>query len=257
MFLLFLVMNLRRFSIMTLFLLTALSTSAFGFDVQGIQPVQPLGAISTMNAFTVGKENIGVMLGIEKSVDPNFYRLSLNAEYGLLKQVDLLASLPLVVGLSGSEGMQDITIGLKHSIITEKRYGPSFSYIVDFSLPGREELSIGGRVGGGLILTKRLGPFSGNLNLFYHIPFDSDYKKEIELRFGLDLAAVHNVNLLTEIIIKKSHFSVHIDQVEGRGGYRVKLSPDTYVTLGLGYDFKNREPELRFFFLISTFFYRT
>ncbi|RMG01540.1 MAG: hypothetical protein D6726_09350 [Nitrospirae bacterium] len=89
------------------------------------------------------------------------------------------------------------------------------------------------------------------MNLFYHIPIKSSDEDEIDLRAGLNLAAMHNVDALAELIVRKSHLSTKIDIVEGRVGYRVKLMRGTDVTLGLGYDFKNRTPELRLFLMVS------
>jgi hypothetical protein len=53
------------------------------------------------------------------------------------------------------------------------------------------------------------------------------------------------------MIIKDSHFSQKVDLVEGRLGYRVQLSSGAFGAVGIGYDFKNRDPEWRVLFGIS------
>ncbi len=223
------------------------------FETQGFMPVQPYGAFSTLSAYTVGRERLGVMLSLERSVDPNFYRLHLNAAYGLMDDIDLLASLPFVFDYHNSEGFEDISFGFKHTILSERRLGPSISYLIGFSIPGKDELSSKGHFGGGILVSKRVGPFKGHGNVFYYRSAGASLEDEVELRLGLDLAAAHGFNVLSELIVKKSHFSESIDFIEGRIGYRVKISSASFATLGMGYDFKNRNPELRVFLSVSLF----
>ncbi len=223
------------------------------FDTAGFQPVQPYGAFSTLSAYTIEKGKPGIMFSLERSIDPNFYRLSFNASYGLTAKTEILTTIPFIFYYDDTGGIGDTNMGYKYNILSENRYGPSLSYLVGFSIPGEETFSTRGRVGGALLVSKRVGPFKGHGNLFYFKSTSSSLEDEVELRLGLDLAAAHSFNILSELIVKKSHFSEHVDLVEGRMGYRVKVSTNSFAALGVGYDFKNRTPELRIFLSLSLF----
>ncbi len=225
--------------------------TAYAFDLQGIQPLQPYGTFSTFTAYNLDKGKWGLELLTERSIDPNFYRFTLVTAYGVTDTIELIGNLPFVTDYLNDEGLEDISMGFKQKILKEKRLGPSVSYLLTFSVPGKDRFSYRGRAGAGLIVSKRLGPFLGNLNLLYFKPTSSSLEDEYQLRIGLDMAAGHNFNLLTELIVKKSHFSESIDLIEGRLGYRVKLSSGYFGTVGMGYDFKNRNPELRLFLSLS------
>ncbi len=229
------------------------ANSSAAFETKGFQPVQPYGTFSTLSAYTIEKDKPGIMFSLERSIEPNFYRLFINASYGLTEKIELLTSIPFIFEYRNTGGIGDTSIGYKYNIVSEKRLGPSISYLMGFSIPGDETFSTRGRVGGALLVSKRVGPFRGHGNLFYFKSTSSDLEDEVELRLGLDLAAAHSFNILSELIVKKSHFSERIDLVEGKMGYRVKLSSNSYAALGVGYDFKNRTPELRIFLTLSLF----
>lgn len=244
----------KRASITLLLLtLTFISSppNARAFDILGLQPLQPYGTFSSFSAYTLGKDRSAFMLYTEKSIDPNFYRISINAGYGLSNKVDILANLPFIIDYLGTEGVESFNFGFKHTIRTEERLGPTISYLLSVSLPGEDQFLSSIRFGGGLLVSKKLGPFSGHINLTYYKPTESSLEDEIDLRMGFDLAAGHNFNLLSELIVRKSHFSGHLDLIEGRLGYRVRTSSSSFAALGLGYDFKNRVPELRLFIAFS------
>ncbi|VAX28503.1 hypothetical protein MNBD_NITROSPIRAE02-1123 [hydrothermal vent metagenome] len=238
--------------IILLLALTDVDSSA-AFDTKGFQPVQPYGTFSTLSAYTIEKDKPGIMFSLERSIEPNFYRLFINASYGLTDKIEILTSIPFIFNYRGTGGIGDTSIGYKYNILSEKRLGPSISYLFGFSIPGKETFSTLGHVGGALLISKRVGPFRGHGNLFYFKSTSSSMEDEVELRLGLDLAAAHSFNILSELIVKKSHFSDHIDLVEGKMGYRVKISSNSYAALGVGYDFKNRTPELRIFLTLSLF----
>lgn len=238
--------------LVTLLTIINIETST-AFDIKGFQPVQPYGTFSTLSANTVGKSRLGIMVSIERSIDPNFYRFYLNTAFGLTDNVEILTSIPYVFDYLDTKGFEDISIGYKHTILSEKHLGPSISYLLGFSFPGKDGISAEGHFGGGLLVSKRVGPFRGHGNLFYYKPTTSSLEDEVELRLGLDLAAAHSFNILSELIVKKSHFSEQVDLIEGRIGYRVKTSSNSYTTLGIGYDFKNRNPEFRVFLSLSLF----
>jgi len=247
-------MNFRYLRILVLLCILSDPSPLFALDSPGLLPYQPNGIFSAFSPGTLQAGETGITFGLEKTVDPSFFRLTLRGEHGLMEKFDLLFTVPFVLGLDDSDGFQDMSIGLKHNVLEEGKNMPAVSYLLDASFPGKDSVSTDGRVGGGILIGKRLGPFSGNMNIFYHIPLKSSDEDELDIRAGLDLAAAHAIHILTELIVRKSHLSTRIDVVEGRLGYRVKLSRSTNVTLGVGYDFKNRTPELRLFFTVSHLF---
>ena len=160
---------------------------------------------------------------------------------------------PYVFDYLGSvDGVEDIALGFKHRFYDEGKYGPSLAYIVTTSLPvGHELLTSGGRTGIGLILSKRLGPFRGNFNVFYVQPGRGDLQSEILFAFGVELSATHDSDILAEFLARKVHFSKEYDQLEARFGYRIKTSDFIYTTIGLGADLRARSPEYRLLFSVS------
>ncbi len=225
--------------------------SAFGFDNLGLMPPQPLGVFSTLNTDTAGKGRYQIMLSVERSIDTSFYRFSLSTEYGVTEDSDVLFTLPFVTGLEDTEGLDDISLGFKGRLIREFKYSPTLSYVLSFSIPGKDVLTSHGHAGGGIVLSKRVGPFQGSLNMFYYKPTNASQEDLFETRIGLDLAAGHNLNIMSELLIRKGHDTETVDLIEGRFGYRVRISSNTFSVLGVGYDFKNRNPEWRFFFSLS------
>ena len=118
-------------------------------------------------------------------------------------------------------------------------------------LLGNDLLTSGGRTGLGLILSKRLGPFRGNFNVFYVHPGKGSLQNEILFASGIEFSATHDSDILAEFLARKVHFSKEYDQLEARFGYRLKTSDFIYTTVGVGTDLKARSPEYRLLFSVS------
>lgn len=223
------------------------------FDISGLQPLAPDGIFSTFSAESLPKNRVSAELSLERSREPDFYRIMMKAAYGLSDNLEFIATVPYVLDFQdGIDGFEDIALGFKHRFFNEGKYGPSLAYVLTASLPsGREELSTDGKVGIGLILSKRIAPFQGNVNVFYAIPGKGKLHDEITLATGIEFAATHNSELLAEFIAKKGHYSDEYDQLEARFGYRLKTTDMLYTTIGAGMDFKNRSPEYRFLLKIT------
>jgi hypothetical protein len=241
-------------SVLSSFLILVLYSFSEALDENKFVPVQPMGTFSTLSAYTFGKGRLGVMLGTEKVVEPDFTRFSLSVEYGLTENIDILLNIPYTVDYFQGDGFQDISIGFKQRIVIEKYISPSLSYLLGVTIPGSRGISTRGSIGGGVLLSKKVGPFSGNVNLFYFLPAESRLEDEIQLNMGFVLAVAHNFDILADMILKETHSSKKVDIAEGRFGYRVKLSSSTFGIVGIGYDFKNRSPEWRILFSISTIY---
>ena len=223
------------------------SGEIFAFDISGLQPVAPDGVFSTFSAESLPRNKISVELSLEQSREPDFYRAQLRGAYGLSDHLEFMITVPYVSDYLGEDnGIEDIALGFKHRFYDEGKYGPSLAYIVTASLPtGNEQLTSGGRTGIGLILSKRLGPFRGNFNIFYEKPGKGNLQQEILFASGVEFSAKHDSDILAEFLARKIHFSKEYDQLEARFGYRIKTSDFIYTTIGVGADFKARSPELR------------
>jgi len=238
-------------SLLVLFLLF-LHGNAYGFDIKGLQPVDPYGIFSTFSAESLPKGKAAFSGGAEMSVDPDFYRFVFKSAFGISDKVELGLTIPYVLSNDSSDGFEDTSLGLKHRFFDEGKYGPSLAYILNVSLPnGRDQLSTDGSYGAGLVVSKRVGPVNGHLNFFYNKPGNEDLDEEIIFTAGFDFAAASNFKLLGELFCRKSYYSNKIDSVEGRFGYRIKTTDFIYTTFGAGFDFKNRNPETRILFTVT------
>lgn len=244
---------MKRGSIPILFLLILIPARAFCFDLIGLQPVSPKGVFSTFGAESQPRQKYSMELSAESSIDPDFFRYALKGSYGISDNIEFILTIPYVHEfLDSIDGLEDIAFGVKHRVYDEGKYGPSIAYLVHGSIAtGREELSSDGKLGVGLIVSKRISPFRGHLNVFYARPGDNKLEDEIILSGGIELSIAHNVSMLGEIYGKKSHFSDEYDQIEARFGYRIRTTETIYTNLGLGFDLKNRSPEYRFIFSVS------
>ncbi len=239
-----------------IFVLTAIlffSGTSFAFDVSGLQPVAPNSIFSTFSAESLPKAKVSVEASFEKSKDPDFYRYSLRSAYGISDSIEFNITVPYVSSFNSAvDGMEDIAIGLKHRFYDEGKYGPSLAYVINASINnGAEEFTTHGRYGIGFIMSKRVGPFKGNVNFFYEMPGSGQLREEVTFLGGIELSAAHNFKMLAELLVRKSHFSNEYDQVEARFGYRIKTSDSLYTTIGVGTDLNKRNPEYRLLISLS------
>lgn len=245
--------RLYFFLLSILFLIFLISNKSYAFDIIGLQPIAPNGVFSTFSAESLPKNKSSFEIGAEKSREPDFYRFTLKGAYGISDTKEFNVMIPYVYNfLDSFDGLEDISIGFKHRFYDEGKYGPSLAYLINASIPtGRDELSSNGRFGIGFIVSKRVGPFKGHLNLFYEKLGTGRLKDEISLSGGIEFSAAHNFKLLGEILAKKSHYSNEYNQIETRFGYRIKTTDYIYTTIGAGFDFKNRSPEYRVMLSVS------
>lgn len=219
---------------------------SYGFDLKGLQPLAPNGVFSTFSTESLGKGTSGIGIEIEKSHKPDFYRLTSHLAYGISDNVELDVTIPYVAQWENSaNGFEDIALGLKHRFFDEGKYGPSIAYLLTLSLPsGGDEFSTEGSIGGGIIVSKRVGPVKGHVNIFYSRPGTSRFKDDITFAAGIDFSAAHNFKILGELYGKKS-YSGSLDRLEARFGYRIMTTENLFTTVGVGFNIKNRSPEYR------------
>jgi len=233
--------------------LMLLSTSAHAFDVKGLQPLPPYGVFSTFSAESLKQNKVGFGLSVEKSYDPNFYRTVFNLAYGIHDKFEMNITLPYVAEWENRvDGFEDVSFGIKHRVMDEGKYEPAIAYVLTVSPPsGKDEFTTEGRVGGGLLLTKKVGPFKGHFNALYSKPDKYGLKDEYSVNLGAELAVTHDSKVLAEVVGRKNYFKNKIDMLEWRLGYRIATTEYLYTTIGVGFDIKNRTPDYRLMFSVS------
>lgn len=244
---------MKRFIFIAFLLLFISNNASASFDIKGLQPLPPFGVFSTLSAETLKQNQIGMGIGFEKSAEPNFNRTFFQFAYGLHDRFEFNVTIPYVFNFhNGTSGFEDFTMGVKHRLIGESKYSPALAYVLMVSAhSGRKEFSTEGGIGGGLILTKKVGPFKGHLNLLYTKPEESGLKDQYLVNLGTELAITHNSKILTEVVGRKNYFRNKLDLLEWRLGYRIKTAENIYTTIGAGFDIKNRTPDYRLLFSIS------
>lgn len=230
-----------------------LLTPAFAFDIKGLQPLPPYGVFSTFSAESLPRNKLGFGVVLEKSVEPDFYRATAQFAYGLRDTVELSATLPYVMEWRDSmDGFEDVNLGFKHRFVDEGKLSPAIAYVVNAAFAtGKGDFSTNGKLGGGVVFTKKVGPFRGHLNAFYSSPKREDLKNEYSINIGTELAVTHNSKVLVEAVGRKNYFKSKIDLLEWRLGYRIATTDYLYTTVGAGFDFKNRNPDYRLLFSVS------
>lgn len=231
--------------------------NSYAIDLKGLQPLPPYGVFSTFSAEGLEKGKTGIALSIERSRQPDYYRVTNNFGYGITDNLEFDITIPYVWGWQDEmDGFEDLSFGFKYKMIDEGKYGPSVAVLISASAnTGKEQFSTDGNVSGGLIVSKRVGPFSGHINALYSRPMSSRFDDEVTLAAGIDFAAAHNLKLLGELYGKKS-YSGRLDHIEFRIGYRIMAADNLFATLGAGFDIKNRSPEYRLLFSLSYIFPR-
>jgi hypothetical protein len=194
-----------------------------------------------MSAQSPQKGHAAVDFTYEASLQDSFARLGSNFAFGVSDRVEFSMSIP-----NQRDDFEDISIGLKHRFIDKGPRGPSLAYLLTSSFDtGKKALSTGGRYGGGLIISEKVGPVYAHFNIFYTIPSNSLYKGEFRSSAGIVFSAAHNVWFLSEAYVRSSHFSEQIDQFETRFGYRALVSENVYTDIGMGIDFKQDPTDYR------------
>jgi hypothetical protein len=229
--------------------------TSYGFDLKGYQPVQPEGVFSTFSAETHAEGTAALGLDLEQSVDPSFNRFTSTFTYAFTDNIEFGLTAPYRFSTSNEYGFEDISLGFKHRVLDEDNYFLAASYLLSASIPsGKDSITTDGRMGGGLILSKKLGPFRTHLNLLYFRPDKETLQDEYDAAVGADLSVSHGIDILAELVFKKSHFTRELDLVEGRIGYRYKPTDYFYTTFGVGTDMYHGNPNFRIF-ITATFLY--
>jgi hypothetical protein len=246
------VLSMKKYLIPVIFILMFSCGTSYGFEISGLQPLAPNGIFSTFSTSSLPKRHFAVSTDVELSFEPNFARFFLKGAYGITDTVQLSMNIPYIHGSDYPDGFEDIALGVQHRFFDEGKYGPSLAYILTASFDsGVDAFTTGGRVGVGLLLSKKVGPVKGHANIFFVMPGKGDLDNEVAFFAGLDFAATHNIKLLAELYSKTSFKTGKVESVEGRFGYRIKTADALYTTLGVGFDFKNRNPEARLMFSVT------
>lgn len=245
---------MKKLIFFLIFILT-LTSYSYAFDRKGFSPTAPFSVISTFSAESPKQNQVTIDFNFELTNDPDIKRTNLNVSYGLTDKVEIIANLPYNISYHNSingNGAEDFNFGFKHRVIDETTYLPAFAYMLYVSVDfGNEEFSTEGGFGGGIILTKKIGPVKVHGNLIYFRPNKGVLKETWNLNLGSQLKVSYNSSILFEIIGRKAIDKDKIDLLEWRLGYRVRVTDFSYTTFSTGFDIKNRTPDVRFIFGIS------
>lgn len=232
------------------FLFFLFPAMAQAIELNTIKPVPPYGVFSAMSAQSLDQGSSSFGLIIERSNEPDFFRYTAAMSYGISNSVELTFNLPYLN--DHLDGLEDFTMGVKYRLLSQAVYGPSVALLGLVYLPiGREELSRDGAVGAGLLITEKVGPFTGHLNGIWITSQKDELRKEWDLLGALTFPLFHNMEILGEFQVRKSPFTTSVDLSEARFGYRL-FNEYIFGTLGLGIDLKNRSPEYRILFSLAT-----
>ncbi|MCX8069178.1 MAG: hypothetical protein N2738_01605 [Thermodesulfovibrionales bacterium] len=239
--------------IVFLLLIIFLPTISHGEDIKGLQPFQPFGVFSTFSADSLQKKELGLSVSLERSKAPDFYRITVQGAYAFTNDKEIHLNLPYFLKYEQDiYGFEDLTVGFKHRVIDEGKFNPAIAYIVAASPGlGRSDFSTDGRIGGGFIATKKIGPFKGHANLIFYQPFKSGLNREYLLNLGAELAITHSSKVLAELIGRKNYYINRLDLLEWRLGFRQETFDNVFTTVGAGFDIKDRKPDYRFLFSLS------
>lgn len=232
-------------------LLFTLSVSSLSFAQEGLTSVDVDDSFTALSAYPVGIGAGSVDLQLSKIISPDYWSLRMSISYGLFRTGELILNIPYAFDYAEEEGFQDINFALKQVLFYEGRYNPSISIIGTYSVDGKRNISTGGAVGGGVLITKKVGPFVGNLNLLYFHPHVDGLDDEYQIRIGGNVSVSHDFVTILDFLIKKSFYSNEIDHIEGRFGYSITLSSSVSGYGGFGYDFKEDIESWSVFFRLN------
>ncbi|MCG6553324.1 MAG: hypothetical protein L7F77_13445 [Candidatus Magnetominusculus sp. LBB02] len=212
-----------------------------------MQPTQPNGVFSTFSTSTNPAGVFAAQFELQHSVDPTSYQVNASFSCAIADSVEFSATMPYHLK-TGNSGFEDVAMGIKDRLIEEGEYSPSIAALVSGSAPsGRDVISTNGRVGGGLIMSKKVGPFKTSVNALIYAPFRRTQGTEVDFMLGAELPAANNLSILTEIETKKSNDINKFDYWDWKIGYRFRPLDFLYTTLSAGYGFKTRFPDFHVF----------
>ena len=235
-------------------LITFSASYAHAIELAGYMPSAPYGVFSTLSAESPREGHSAVSFLAEKAGSPEFYRYSSQLAFGVSDSVEVGVNIPYLDDTQAT-GMEDILFGLKHRFFDEGTYGPSVAYLLTAGMASSHDTySVNGSLGGGLIASKRVGPFRAHVNILYAHPWDKDLYDEVRGSAGVEFSAAHNFKIMAELLERKSFYSRSLDQSELRLGYRFFYADSVIATIGAGVGVNDRAPEHRVFAALTFMF---
>lgn len=234
----YLLMLAKRAMGFSCFLLSVFFIYATASAQEVLLPTDRDDSVTALSAYPVGKADGYLDLQIHRPLDPSYWSFRAGLSYGLFRTSELILNLPYAIDYEGENGFQDMTLALKQAILYEGRLHPSISLLGLYTVEGKEEISKGGGYGGGILITKKVGPFLGNINFIYFNPRRDELKDEYQVRIGGNVSIAHDFRTIIDLLVKKSVSSDEIDHMVASFGYSVSLSHRVTGYGGFGYDLK-------------------
>jgi Putative MetA-pathway of phenol degradation len=244
---------MKKYLMFLLFASCVLTSNAYGFVFEGLQPLAPYGVFSAFSTESLARGNLAVAMGAERSWQPDYYRFIGQCGIGISDSTELDVTIPYDLAYREYvDGLEDVEVVLKHRFFEEGKYGPSFAFLVTGTLPtGREDFTTEGSIGGGIIASKKVGPVDAHVNVLFSRPGTRQFKNDLTFAAGLDFSASHNFKILGEFYSERS-YEGSVDKVEARFGYRIVTADNVFTTIGAGFDLKN--PQYRLFLTLTYHF---
>jgi len=232
-------------------LLTLLSLptgSSAGEIPSPVRAVNGFELFSVLGTRTIGAGNVSVGGELEVLNSPDIKRFSALFAYGVTDDLELWGTLPYTAA-EDREAVGDIAAGIKYRFFHEGRYGPAVGAALGINLPTGQQHrdSVAGSLDAQAMIigTKRLGPFTGNVNLGYTLVGESEFKDEVTAALGLEFAVARNITILGELCSRNSRVPDTSDLLEWRIGYKLKAPGGIVTKIGLGFPFGDRDPDYR------------
>ena len=89
---------MKKYFLFLMLILLFLSRNSYGFEITGLQPVEPYGVFSTFSAESLPKGKAAFSAGAEISIDPDLYRFLFKTAYGLTDNFELNMTIPYTFG---------------------------------------------------------------------------------------------------------------------------------------------------------------
>ncbi len=220
-------------------------------------PAQPATGLNVFSVFSTqtleqGRFSIGGVL--EVVAEPDITHASLILGYGITDDLEVSGAFPYTAS-DDHEGVSDLAVSAKYRVFHEGRYGPAMAVILGVNLPTGGGRAVGRSdafdVQGLVVGTKRLGPFTGHVNLGYTVVGTTGYEDEVTASLGLEFSASRRLNILGEFYSRTSRVPDTSDILEWRIGYRLTAPGNIISTVGLGFTMGSRAPDYRVFVGLS------
>jgi opacity protein-like surface antigen len=247
-------MQIKRILILLMIFCVMMTGGVAASTLESYTSPVPYRIVSILSSDTPERGEVAVGFSIEQSGSPDFYRYEVRVATGIWDNLELGINIPYLEDDHSS--VEEIMFGAKHRLFNESEHSFSGAYILSLSIPAKDDVhSNQTSAGGGLILSKKVGPLVGHFNLLYTEQFDVEYKDELRSGLGVEFSAARGLKILGEIYAMKytgSNNDFYLS--EARFAYRFEGSNSIYSMVGVGVGLNDDSSSYRIFASVSMLF---